>query len=376
MKVISVDYFDGTSSKSHQAQLTIYPNYWSISYVDESDSLSKEVRWDVRQITPSKVYTKGLVSFNYGEYPFRHVETDSENILLEIKRHEQQKHLLNKYDNILHALGYKSLIGIVALIVGISCFMYFYVLPSAAVKFVETIDEEYVVGFGEYVFNPIKDGLDIDEERSEKLQEFFDALDMESNYHYEVYVVDVDMLNAFAVSGGKIVVFSGLLDELKNSNQLAALLGHEKTHVENRHVLKNLARDLSGYLFLSILFGDINGITTVLMENAHMFKRMNYSRGLEKEADEGGYGMLLENSINPEGLVGLFEVLKTESISDGEETFKYFSSHPMLQERIDYVQSRIDESDINYEKDEQLEVLFKELKQLQGSEEHNNNGNE
>lgn len=381
MRILLVSYFDGVSSKPYNAQLVIRDSYWLISYKDESGLITKEVRWRVSEIKSSKVYTKTIKSFSYGEYPFQHLECESAAITSEINKYTAQKHLTNKYDNFLHQSSYKSLVSIIAVIVAISCVMYFYVLPTVAVSFVNTLDEKYVVGFGDYVFDPIIDGLDVDDERSKKLQEFFDALYVESNYPYKLYVVNYDMLNAFAVSGGKIVVFSGLLDKLENSNQLAALLGHEKTHIENRHVLKNVARDLSGYLFLSILFGDVNGVTAVLLENAHRFKSMSYSRDLEREADEGGYEMLIKNKINPDGLIDLFNVLKKETDSVSQETFKYISSHPMLEERINYVQSRLDNEGVTYEEDVRLDVIFRELKTYkndndnQDNEEHHNNGN-
>jgi len=152
-----------------------------------------------------------------------------------------------------------------------------------------------------------------------------------------------------------------LLDELTNASQLAALLGHEVAHIKKRHALKNVSRNLSGYLFISILFGDINGISTILIENAHMFKQMSFSRILERQADEEGIEMLINNGINPKGMQELFQILKDETKTNMYKEFKYIYSHPLLNERIDYIKSKIENLEYDSETNNKLEKLFNKL---------------
>nr|WP_252730267.1 M48 family metallopeptidase [Lacinutrix sp. C3R15] len=239
--------------------------------------------------------------------------------------------------------------------------MYFYVIPNVAEKFAQTLHTNYVGEFGNFVFNAIKSELDINEERSEILQEFAGHLELNAEFPLELYVVDSKDVNAFAMSGGKIVVYSGLLDKLTNENQLAALLGHEVSHINNRHVLRNVSRDLSGYIFLSVIFGDINGVTSVFVENAHLFKSMSYSRDLEQEADEGGLELLYENNINPEGMLELFQILKEETKIEDFGGIEYISSHPLVDERIKYTKEQIEAQTSTFVDNKELKNLFIKL---------------
>ena len=56
---------------------------------------------------------------------------------------------------------------------------------------------------------------------------------------------------------------------MKSYEELVALIGHEATHVNHRHGMKLLCRDLSGYLFVSAILGDANGIMAVITDNVN-----------------------------------------------------------------------------------------------------------
>ena len=73
---------------------------------------------------------------------------------------------------------------------------------------------------------------------------------------------------------------------MKSYDQLVALLGHEVSHVNNRHSIKILTRNLAGYMMISLVFSDLNGIMSVLAENAQQLRSLSYSREFEEEADE------------------------------------------------------------------------------------------
>ncbi|WP_055443023.1 M48 family metallopeptidase [Lacinutrix himadriensis] len=360
MRTFIVTYFDGKSSKSSEATLVVFPQYWKIS-MDNTSPFSNSIRWDVTNIKSSKVYTKNIKSFSYGEYPFQYIECEDDLLIPEIEKHPEQKKLHSKVDTFLHQFKLKSIALLMLLIVGFSAGMYFYVIPNVAEKFAQNVNSKYVKNFGDFVFNTIKPELEINEERSKILQEFANQLDLKAEYPLDLYVVDEDAINAFAISGGKIVVYSGLLDKLTEANQLAALLGHEVSHINKRHVLKNVSRDLSGYIFLSVVFGDINGVTSVFIENAHLFKRMSYSRDLEQEADQGGLELLYANKVNPEGMIALFQVLKEETESEDFESLKYISSHPLINERITYTKEQIKEKANTFIENKKLNTVFAEL---------------
>ncbi|WP_446914219.1 M48 family metalloprotease, partial [Klebsiella pneumoniae] len=83
-------------------------------------------------------------------------------------------------------------------------------------------------------------------------------------------------VNAFAVPGGFIVVHDAILDEMEHHEELAGLLGHEIGHVQLRHSTKAIARSLSYYMLLSLLFGDVSGIAAVIVDNASTLNNLEY----------------------------------------------------------------------------------------------------
>ncbi len=107
-----------------------------------------------------------------------------------------------------------------------------------------------------------------------------------------ITVVNDNTVNAFALPGGRIVVYSALLKEIGSYPELAALLSHEFTHVNNRHSTKSIFRNLGSKVFLGLLFGKFGSVTAVLVDHADNLKSLKYSRKLEKEADIEGLAII------------------------------------------------------------------------------------
>lgn len=326
------NFFDGKTSRTHKATVHVSSLNWRISYLDENNN-SIDISWKPERIKKANVYTKGLVSFSYGDtFPFQKIESYDASFIHYVNTSEH-KNLNNSFDVLLHSSKNKSLTILLLTLVGLSVITYFYIIPVVATGFASTLSKENVIDFGDYVFRVITTDLEIDEEASNSLQAFVDEMEIESSYPLQVYVAESNEMNAFALSGGKIIIFSSLLEKIENEAQLSALIGHEVSHIENRHVLKNLARNFGGAIFVSVLFGDINGATSILMDNAHMFTQLTYTRSLEKEADIFGLDIMKNNKVDLHGMPQLFEILQKETSFDVPT---YLSNHPMLKERIDY----------------------------------------
>ncbi len=334
-----ITYFDGVTSKTIQAKLTANSLGWHITYSDTSNK-PVLVHWSIDQIKKSSVYTKGLVVFNYNENaPFQKIESSDKNFIDYLEKNPHPS-LTNALDSFLHKTRISSLVTLMLVLTSLGLLTYFYIIPTVATHFVSKLSDNNVIAFGDYVFDVLSKDLDIDEEKSLEMQEFLDRMKIESAFPLEIFVVHSDEMNAFALSGGKMVIYTELLNKLENEAQLAALIGHEVSHVENRHVLQNIARDLSGALFVSILMGDLNGVSTIFAENAHRFKQLSYSRELEKEADIFGLEIMKKNNVNLHGMPELFEILKKE---DSFEISAYLSNHPALDDRIEYTTKIADE---------------------------------
>ncbi len=329
-----VNYFDGKSSRTHKATLSVNALAFMVSYTNENN-VPVVVSWEMSAIKKSGIYTKDFISFTYGDsFPFQRIESADKNFI-EYVNNSDQKNLNNSLDVMLHKSKKRSLVFLLLTLITVGVASYFYIIPTVATGFATTLTEKNVIDFGDYVFRVLSTELEINEEATKKLQEFADEMTIESAFPLKLYVVQSDEMNAFALSGGKIIVFSSLLEKIETEAQLAALIGHEVSHIENRHVLKNIARNLSGAIFVSVLFGDINGATAVLMDNAHMFKQLSYTRSLEKEADFFGLDIMRNSNVDLHGMPQLFEILQKESAFDIPT---YLSNHPMLENRIIYTE--------------------------------------
>ena len=329
-----VNYFDGKSSRTHKATLSVNSLAFIVSYTNENN-VSVVVSWEVSNIKKSGIYTKDFISFTYGDsFPFQRIESTDKNFIDYINKSDQ-KNLNNSLDVMLQKSKKRSIVFLLLALITVGVSTYFYVIPAVATSFATTLTKKNVIDFGDYVFRVLSTELEINEVATERLQEFADEMTIESTFPLKLYVVQSDDMNAFALSGGKIVVFSSLLEKIETEAQLAALIGHEVSHIENRHVLKNIARNFSGAIFVSVLFGDINGATAVLMDNAHMFTQLSYTRSLEKEADIFGLDIMRESNVDLHGMPQLFEILQKETAIDVPT---YLSNHPMLKNRIIYTE--------------------------------------
>jgi len=329
-----VNYFDGKSSKTHKATLSVNSLAFMVSYIDENNK-SVVVSWEISNIKKAGIYTKDFISFTYGDsFPFQRIESADKNFIDYINNNDQ-KNLNNSLDVMLHKSKKRSLVFLLLTLIALGVATYFYIIPTVATGFATTLTEKNVIDFGDYVFRVLSTELEINEDATKRLQEFADEMTIKCSFPLKLYVVQSEEMNAFAVSGGKIVIFSSLLEKIETEAQLAALIGHEVSHIENRHALKGIARDLSGAIFVSVLFGDINGATAVLIDNAHMFKQLSYTRSLEKEADIFGLDIMRESNVDLHGMPQLFEILQKETVIDVPT---YLSNHPMLKNRIEYTE--------------------------------------
>ena len=142
-------------------------------------------------------------------------------------------------------------------------------------------------------------------------------------------------VNAFTLPDGHIVVFSGLIESCRSSDELAAVLAHEIAHHEKEHVMQALVREF-GIATLSNLVS--NGGGTLIAESLENLTSLAFSRDLEKEADLVAVDYLQRAQINPQSLADFLE--RMEGVPEFAE---WFSSHPLSEERAAYIREKISE---------------------------------
>lgn len=226
-----------------------------------------------------------------------------------------------------------------AVVTGLLALAYFWLIPFLAGRLAANMPVAYEVKMGEEAYQSLIKQYRILPEKTELVNTFFQQLNISTQYPVQITVVEEKQVNAFAVPGGHIVVFSGLLDKMRRPEELAALLAHEYSHVELRHTTRSLMQSLGTYMAVSLIFGDLTGVSAVLVENANSLKNLEYSRSLEKEADLNGMRLLEARHINPEGYIWLFGTLKKES--GGAAPSEWLSSHPDMDNRIGYVKKEM-----------------------------------
>lgn len=154
-------------------------------------------------------------------------------------------------------------------------------------------------------------------------------------YHFRV--IESDQINAFAAPGGFIYFYTGLLREMGSEAEMAAVMAHEISHVVARHGVKRLQTALGVALAYELAFGgDGAGQATEAAIGIGMGLLFSgYSRDAEREADHFGIHYMRKAGYDPNGALGMFEVLASLGGRGEPNVFEQLSSsHPATQERI------------------------------------------
>jgi predicted Zn-dependent protease len=160
---------------------------------------------------------------------------------------------------------------------------------------------------------------------------------------YQVHVIDSPQINAFALPGGQIFVMSGLLEFVESEAELAAVLGHEMSHVDLRHCIEHYQYEAK---LSKASAPELGGI----VEMAHRLVTAGFSPQQELEADAQGERLSVESGYDPDAEAALFARMKTKfhepsrvqattpagevTEAAGEAMGSYFRTHPPSEERV------------------------------------------
>lgn len=163
-----------------------------------------------------------------------------------------------------------------------------------------------------------------------------------TTWDYSFHVIDSKDVNAFAVPGGNMFMFTGLLDRITTDDELAAVTGHEMTHVRLQHWAKAAANQTKRQLGLSVLLGLAHAGAgwQTLVGGLNSLYTLRFSRGEEDQADAGGLQDMVAAGYNPQGMLDLFHVLQKAEGSGGGPP-EFLSDHPLTTQRIRHTEQRI-----------------------------------
>jgi predicted Zn-dependent protease len=162
-------------------------------------------------------------------------------------------------------------------------------------------------------------------------------------WDYRFHVIDSPEVNAFALPGGSIFLFTGLYDQIHTEDALAAVTGHEMTHVRKQHWAQGYVKQQEREAGIGLLLGLFHAgqaVQTVagLADSAIGLK---FSRGEEDQADAGGLDDMVAAGYDPQGMLQLFGTLQKVAGNGGEFGTDFLSNHPLTSDRIKHTQQRI-----------------------------------
>jgi beta-barrel assembly-enhancing protease len=156
----------------------------------------------------------------------------------------------------------------------------------------------------------------------------------------QVEVANIDMINAVALPGNKVVLFNGLVAQAETPDEVAGVLAHEIGHVRQRHVMQGLLRQMG----LAVVLGGFDGSGG---SSINSLLSTTYTRGAEREADEHSLAAMKRADVSPVGTADFFRRLSAMDGSDamndkGERAMAgYLSSHPLSDERRQFFEKSL-----------------------------------
>ncbi len=159
-------------------------------------------------------------------------------------------------------------------------------------------------------------------------------------YSWQIKVIDVPEVNAFALPGGYVFINRGLIEAADSAEEVAGVLAHEFQHVRLRHGMKNVVANLGLRLVLMALVGDTEAVQGFLLDNMAQLAAMQFSRNQESEADRGAVELSYRAKIDPKGFLTFMKKLEEKEGAVGS-VLTIVSTHPGSAERMKDIEAQI-----------------------------------
>lgn len=161
---------------------------------------------------------------------------------------------------------------------------------------------------------------------------------LRSELEYKVNIVPSSQVNAMALPGGRIIIYSSLIEEVGSENELVFILAHELGHFAHRDHLRGLGRSLVLLVMSVTLLGSDSSATQFLLNSLHNVE-MKFSQQQEKNADLWALDLLQRRYGHVAGSTDFFERM---SKKDKRGRMKYyFATHPYPLDRLKFLEERI-----------------------------------
>ncbi len=150
----------------------------------------------------------------------------------------------------------------------------------------------------------------------------------------KLHILQNNEVNAFALPDHHLIIYSELILSSKNEAELSGVIAHELAHMQMRHVMKKLIKEMGISAILSVSGG--NAGSEIVKKMAKLLSSSAYDRKLEKEADTKAVDYLINSKIDPLPFADFMERMADEE-SETPEYFNWISTHPNSKERAEYI---------------------------------------
>ena len=199
----------------------------------------------------------------------------------------------------------------------------------------EFVDDPVLYAYVEGIWKPLlqaaRERGDLTDELSERLA-------------WEPLLVRDRSINAFALPGGYMGVHLGLIALTANRDELASVLGHEMSHITQRHIARLTAaqKQQAPWMLAGMVLAALAARSSPQAAQAAAIgsqavaaqTQLNFSRDMEREADRMGFGVMTRAGFDGRGFVSFFNKLANANRINDNGSFPYLRSHPLTTERI------------------------------------------
>lgn len=327
-------FYDGITANAHEAKLSFTQDGLRIS----ASSLQKTINWnyaDIRTVSDLA---------NHKGASFRVKDGLGRLDILDVDEVEQLKKLaLNMKRSDITSMAWKR-IGLWGAGAAASVVLIIFVLIPALANQLATmipVDKEIALGRGslkqiERIIGFVDDtplictgqkGQQALDKMAARFENHFD-----SPYPLTILVFDNEIPNAFALPGGYIVLFDGMIQASDSPEEVAGVLGHEMGHVRNRDATRLTLRSAGSVGILGMVFGDFAGGAVALII-AEQLIAANYSQAAEADADKFAHKLLAAAQLPSTPMAEFFDKLAKE-YGDEPDLLSHLASHPDLASRV------------------------------------------
>ncbi|MDH5716813.1 MAG: M48 family metallopeptidase [Spirochaetia bacterium] len=306
----NVEYFDGKTAMPKKGSLSFLPDgigfeseslYLKFEYTEILNIQEFSDTFHIELKTSTKGASKKLKIFD------KKLKDEIEKNWLKSKTFTGNKAAYKLHSFNLHK---------VLLISAVTLPLLIFIILSLFYKSYILIPEKFDIYLGRSVYEQMFSDFKKCENTTlnKEIEKIFHMLPKENQeFNYSIEIIKYNIFNAFALPGGKIIIFNELIEKSKSPENIAGVLAHELSHIEKRHAIQQLVRTLGFHFVISMMIGGAGEefeILETISEVGGTLLFLNYSRGFEEEADEIAVEKLIKAKINPLGFIDFFHTLE------------------------------------------------------------------